>query len=1080
MRRHIPWSLAAATAASTLLLGLLSAPTALADTDPHSPRDRTVAIPDTWQPGEASTEPVGQDPPAEPWTPPGTDDGGAENRRSPDWSCSSGGENLGLASWYPMERHQISDRLDVDINLESGNAVIRHRDMTIRGTGVHMGLNSVYNSRDLNTQWKLSYGRDIGLKFESDRVAFHGPTGSCDEFMENEDGEFDTPAGLNATLTELSNGHYALTYTRGEFADEVWHFDANGWAITHADRNGNTNNFRYTTGGDLAAVNDSQGRTTSLSWDEHRPTQITDPTGETAVAYTYANDSTRHPSGLTDRAGNEIAFGYTGGYLTSITDAEGATWKLSYDAQGRVTSFTEPHGENGATWSYDHEDGQTTVTDPGGGESTLEFDDSGRQTSATDQVDNTRSQTWTANSDIATTTDALEASVTYDYDDANNLIGTELPTGASTSVGYGDAINPAKPTSFTGPDGNELSFTYDEAGNMVRARSEAEDITVAAMNYHHNGTVSSATDARGNRTTYSYDDVGNMTGMSEPGPVGETSYTYDSLSRLTSVTDGNGVRLEYGYDRLDRVVSVSHDGDVLQSIVYDGNGRQVATHTDQVSVEFAYDGRGGLLQSVRTDSSGSETTSYGYDTAGNLTAFTEHGKTTTYTYDAAFRLTSLVDHTGAETTFDHDENNQRTNTTHPDGASEDRAYDDSGRLTSITTTGAAEQTLLEASYSWTTSEGSDSDQLQSRTIDGETETFTYDGLDRLTSNGEIDYAYDDAGNLTSADGEELVYNGADQVTDARGEEVGHDEAGNMTSRGGRVLEYSLTNQFLTADDDADLATSISYDTTNQTQMRGITDVHEGERVDRQLSNTALGVTNVASEGERTSFVRDANGELISMVAWDGQERFHFTTDHQNTVLAITAEGSEAESPDVVYDYTPFGERSVDASGQSGAASLNPFGFTGAYQFQDGTVHLGYRFYDTNTLNFTQPDPSRQEMNNYAYGMGDPINNTDPLGLKSAAIVAGDIGAAALGTAAGVGVCALTGGIGCLLGGAVAGAAAGGMGGLLGASVAGGSQAEVQQAATAGLIGGAITGPMPPAYSFSFGLATGGYLTSDSA
>ncbi len=1057
MRKHIPWSLTAATAASTLMLGLLSAPPALADTDPHSPADRTVPVPDTWEPGEANTEPVGGEPPNEPWSPPGTDDGGAESQRSPDWSCASGGENLGLASWYPMERHQISDRLDVDINLDSGNAVLRHRDMTIRGTGVHMTLNSVYNSRDLNTQWKLSYGRDIGLKFESDRVAFHGPTGSCDEFTENEDGEFDAPSGLNATLTELSNGHYALTYTRGEFADEVWHFDANGWAITHADRNGNTNNFRYTTNGDLAAVHDSQGRTTSLSWDEHRPTQVTDPTGETAVAYTYANDSTRHPSSLTDRAGNEIAFGYTGGYLTEITDAEGATWELSYDAQGRVTSFTEPTEDGGARWSYDHGDGQTTVTDPNGGESTLEFDDQGRQTSATDQVGNTRSQEWTANSDIATTTDALQASVTYDYDDANNLIGTELPTGASTSVGYADPVNPAKPTSFTGPDGNELSFTYDEAGNMVRARSEAEDITVAAMNHHHNGTVSSATDARGNRTTYSYDDVGNMTGMSEPGPLGETSYTYDSLSRVTSVTDGNGVRLEYGYDRLDRVVSVSHDGQVLQAIEYDGNGRQTATHTDQVSVEFAYDDRGGLLESVRTDSSGSETTSYGYDTAGNLTAFTEHGKTTTYTYDDAFRLTSLVDHTGAETTFDHDENNQRTDITHPDGAVEERTYDESGRLTGITTTGAADQTLLEASYSWTTSEGDDSDQLQSRTIDGQTEEFTYDGLDRLTSNGQTDYAYDDVGNLLSAGDEDFVYNDADQVTDARGLEVGHDAAGNMTSRGEYVYEYSVTNQTLRSDDgDGELASSLSYDTTGQSQMRGVTDVHEGTRVERQLSNTALGVTNIAAEGERTSFVRDPDGELISMVAWDGDERFHYTLDHQNTVLALTAEGSDAESPDAVYAYSPYGEQSSDILDGTRAGELNPFGYTGAYQFQDGTVHLSHRFLNTFTLNFTQPDPSRQEMNNYAYGMGDPINNTDPSGLITAADVGGTVGSVLAGGAAVAVVsagCVTVAFAVCALAAGVTAAGWGAAGGAAGAAIGGGSQSQIRDYALLGTLSG---------------------------
>ena len=65
-----------------------------------------------------------------------------------------------------------------------------------------------------------------------------------------------------------------------------------------------------------------------------------------------------------------------------------------------------------------------------------------------------------------------------------------------------------------------------------------------------------------------------------------------------------------------------------------------------------------------------------------------------------------------------------------------------------------------------------------------------------------------------------------------------------------------------------------------------------------------------------------------------------------------------------------------------AGDLNAFGYTGAYQFLDGTVHLSHRFLDTLTMNFTQPDPSRQEMNNSTYAECDPINNTDPTGLMS--------------------------------------------------------------------------------------------------
>ncbi len=1055
----------ATTAAATLALGLLSAPPVWADQGPHSPADRNVPAPQTWEPGQANTDPTGGQAPEEPWAPPSEDgdDAAAASAQDIEAAASSCANDLrGIQEWQPLERHQISDRLELAVNTQSGNLVLQHRDLTMAGTGLDLSISSFYNSHYDIDPWTISHGRDVGLDFRfTDPVIFQGPSGYCEFFEGDGEGGYDSPAGLNADLQELENGHYALTFHRGEYADQVWTFTAQGWLYSQADRNGNTHRLRYDSEGNLASIVDSQDRVTTFDWEGdgwyYELLEITDPVGETASSFSYDDDD--NLTALTDRAGQELSFGYDGSDLTSITDANGATWSLSYDDRSRVTSLTAPEGsEGGASTSYTYDSDnvwtntETVVTDPNGGESTLAFDDQGRQTSATDQVGNTRSQTWTANSDVASTTDPIESSVTYSHDEFNNLIGTELPTGAATSVGFADTANPAKPTSVTTPDGDELSMSYDDAGNLTRAVQEDMDIEVSSLSYTGQGLVSSMTDANGNETTFSYDSVGNLTEMAEPGPIGATAFGYDSLSRVTSVTDGNGTRLDYGYDRLDRIVSISHDGDVLQSIDYDGNGRQVATHTDQASTTWSYNGRGDLLESERTDSAGSETTTYTHDAAGNVTAITEHGNTTTYAYDAAFRLTSLVDHTGAETTFSYDANNRRTSIVHPDGAEEDRSYDASGRLTSITTTGAADQTLVEASYTWDTADGDDSTQLQARTVNGERENFTYDGLQRLTSNGQIDYTYDDAGNLLTSGEEEFAYNDADQPTRARGEDVTHDEAGNMTGRGEYVYEYSVTKQNTRIDDgDGDLAAWLSYDTTDQTQMRGITDVHDGDRIERQLSNTALGVTNIASEGERTSFVRDPNGELISMVAWEGDERFHYTLDHQNTVLALTAEGSEADAPDAVYEYSPYGEQNSDTLEDTRAGELNPFGYTGAYQFQDGTVHLSHRFYDTFTLGFTQPDPSRQELNNHTYAACDPINNTDLTGLQSygACMFENIVVGFAVGGMVGMGWGAVAGAVG----GSILGPAGTLAGGVGGASV--GMLYGVAQ----GAIGGVVTGAL---------------------
>ena len=52
------------------------------------------------------------------------------------------------------------------------------------------------------------------------------------------------------------------------------------------------------------------------------------------------------------------------------------------------------------------------------------------------------------------------------------------------------------------------------------------------------------------------------------------------------------------------------------------------------------------------------------------------------------------------------------------------------------------------------------------------------------------------------------------------------------------------------------------------------------------------------------------------------------------------------------------------------------------KFQDGAGCLSHRLLDTFTLNFTQPDPSRQEMNNSTYAECDPINKMDPTGLSN--------------------------------------------------------------------------------------------------
>src|ERR1019366_5615881 len=55
--------------------------------------------------------------------------------------------------------------------------------------------------------------------------------------------------------------------------------------------------------------------------------------------------------------------------------------------------------------------------------------------------------------------------------------------------------------------------------------------------------------------------------------LGATTYSYDALSRLTSVTDGYGRTVSYGYDKNGNRTSISYPGGKTVKYVYDAANR---------------------------------------------------------------------------------------------------------------------------------------------------------------------------------------------------------------------------------------------------------------------------------------------------------------------------------------------------------------------------------------------------------------------------------------------------------------------------------------------------------------------------
>ncbi len=104
----------------------------------------------------------------------------------------------------------------------------------------------------------------------------------------------------------------------------------------------------------------------------------------------------------------------------------------------------------------------------------------------------------------------------------------------------------------------------------------------------------------------------------------------------------------------------------------------------------------------------------------------------------------------------------------------------------------------------------------------------------------------------------------------------------------------------------------------------------------------------------------------------------------STIALVTTTGGLAGT----YEYDPYGRTTVVSGTSTTAAQNNPWRYTGGYQDPgDGYDRLGARCYDA-PGHFTQADNiagSRtrpEKYNSYTYTAGDPVNNTDLVGLLS--------------------------------------------------------------------------------------------------
>ena len=472
---------------------------------------------------------------------------------------------------------------------------------------------------------------------------------------------YDSSNNLLSQSVQLDSNTTATTsYTYNSFGEVLTVTDPLGNVTTNAyDSHGNllsvtspapnsgtaasVTNFAYNSLGELTTITDPLSHVTTMTYTTAGLiATITDAQGNVT---TYGYDAKGNRTSITDALSHQTTFAYDAmSRLTTITYPDSTTSTFAYDSRGRRTSVTDQNGKT-TTYAYDDADRLTSVTDAASHVTYYAYDTEDNLTSITDANSNQTAFTYDAFGRVTQPNFPSSLSETYQYDADNNLTSKTDRKGQTITYLY-DALN--RLTSKTYPDTTAVDYVYDLVGKIQQVNDPTGTYAFAYDNMGRLiGTTTSYSflTSRNFTNAYTYDAASNRTGFTDP-ESGSTTYTYDTLNRLTSLAPpsafGSG-SFGFSYDALSRRTQMTRPNSVTTSYTYDNLSR---------------------LTSVLHQLSGStiDGASYTLDSAGNRTAKTDQlaAVTSNYTYDAIYQLTQVTQANNTTESYSYDPVGNRT------------------------------------------------------------------------------------------------------------------------------------------------------------------------------------------------------------------------------------------------------------------------------------------------------------------------------------------------------------------------------------------------------------------------------------
>jgi len=398
-------------------------------------------------------------------------------------------------------------------------------------------------------------------------------------------------------------------------ASESFGYDANGYTNSVTDWNGNQTTYVNNAHGQPTTINEAVGsavaRTTTIVYDTtfvHLPDTITAP--QLTTTFGYDSSGNVHTKTETDTGTQSIPYS---------TNGTARVWTNTYTATGQLQTVTGPRTDVTQETQYGYTGGTlTSITDAATHVTTINtFTNGGLPTKITDPNSVVTNLTYDGRQRLLTSvlvTGAGNLTTQYTYDNAGNLTKTTLPDNSFLQNTWDNAH---RLTRITNANSEYVNYTVDALGDRTASNIYTSGGTLKRQ---HTATFDALgrmlTDIGGmsQTTTYAYDPNGNALTITDP-KSHIAHQSFDALNRLSTHTDPYTKVTTTTYDAHDRVLSVK-----------DPNGN---------TTSYTRDGFGRVIQTVSTDSG---TMVSHFDLAGNMTQNTDGASfVTNRTFDALNR-----------------------------------------------------------------------------------------------------------------------------------------------------------------------------------------------------------------------------------------------------------------------------------------------------------------------------------------------------------------------------------------------------------------------------------------------------------